>query len=141
MKARYFTQETWVLDEVETCGQFPSLSDPEAEVYTVAQLLARHERGLMTNLNIGRDYAYPEFARLDDRDVEKDLNLEPTDRSHLADVLDASLEPSRKAQKEAVEKKRLDDELKAKADEEARIEAEVTKRMEKGAKGKTKLLP
>lgn len=133
------TQFTWQPDECETCGKFPALTDPDAEVYTVAELIARHEKGLLTNLNIGKHAAYPAQAHFFDRDLEKDLNLDPTDRAHLADELDNSLAPVRKAQKEAEEKKKAEEEAKRLADEEARIQAEVEKRIsaKKGEEGKT----
>lgn len=130
----WVNQASWVADETaEQCGKFPSLTDPDSEVYTVAELIQRHERGLLTNLNIGKSYAYPEFARLDDRDLEKDLGLEPTDASHLADQLDNQLKPMRKAQAEAKTKK---DEEDRKAAEDAvfnaRLAAEGWVKPEKG---------
>lgn len=139
MSYKVYTQATWALDDCERSGYYPSLTDPEAEVYTVAELIARHERGILTNLNIGRDSAYPVNPRLDDRDLEKDLRMEPTDRVHLANELDESLEPIRKAQKEAEAKKLEEEAAKKKADEEARIEAEIAKRLaaKKVDEGKT----
>lgn len=142
MKARVFTQFDHQVDDCEQCMRFPSLADPDAEVYTVAQLLSRHERGLLTNLNIGKSSAYPERAYLDDRDSEKDMGLEPTDKFHLANELEESIAPIVKARQEAQAKKD-EEERKAKEDASfnARVVAEGWVKPEKGEKGKTEVVP
>jgi hypothetical protein len=132
--AKVRTQFNWTVDQVETCGKFPSLADPDAEVYTVAELIARHERGLLTNLNIGKQTAYPEFAHLSDRDLEKDLNQDATDQFHLMNELDEQLRPQREAaeasklaQDELERKKREDDAFEARIASEGFIKPEQGK--------------
>lgn len=108
------TQFNHRIDECEALTGTPSLADPNAEVYTVAQLIARHEKGLLTNLNIGKDTAYPEFARLNDIDLEKAMNLEPTDRIHLANEMENDPEYVRIRKEEHERKQKETDDAKLK---------------------------
>lgn len=100
----FVTPMTWKFKQTETSHKYPSMTDPNAEVYTIAELIERHRKGLLTNLNIGMDAAYPTSASLDDVDLEKAVHMAPTDKFHLAEELDSQLEPGRMAAKEAAEK-------------------------------------
>lgn len=119
------TQATHEFVNPEQCGKFPSLTDPDAEVYTVAELLARHERGQLTNLNIGKDKAYPDqrFLTFDSVDLEKVMNAEPVDRFHMANEMERD-----PAYQDALRKKKEEDEKATQEAAEAAFQAEAAKR-------------
>lgn len=138
----FVTQATHQIDHCECSGNFPSLADPDAEVYTVAELLARHERGLLTNMNIGKDVAYPQRAYLNDVDMESIMRLDPVDKFHLANQLENDPAFVKFKQDEAVAREKADKD-KEDAAFRARVEAEgwVKPSEEKGGEGKTKVVP
>lgn len=139
MKYTFQTQGNHEFVNPETCGKFPSLADPDAEVYTVAQLIARHEKGLLTNMNIGKDTAYPAFASHRDLDLEKAMKMDPTDKFHLANEMESDPDylDALKRKKEADEKAQAEA-------AEAAFQAEAAKRgfvRKEESEGGTKVVP
>lgn len=123
----------------ETSHKGESLTDPEdPNVFTVGELIARHEHGVFTNLNIGKHAAYPTWkVSHQDRDFEKDFGADKLDRHHIAQEVEKEHAPLREA--DAKHRKKLADEESAKvkkAEVDKAVEEELARR-EKGDKGKT----
>lgn len=142
-KFEYQTQETFQNVNSEISHKYESLTDPEdPNVFSVGELITRHEHGVFTNLNIGKYAAYPTWkASHDDRDFEKDFGLEKTDKFHTAQELEKEFAPLRDS--DAKHRKKLADEEAAKvkkAEIDKAVEVELA-RLKKGEEGKTVVVP
>lgn len=118
------------LDAEAECHLLPSLTVPD-QAYTIEELLARHQKGLLTDMAIGKQPIYSEDASFDDPDMEGLMRADIVERSEFAAMGKAELDRQRK---EAAKAKAEADKAEEARKDHERLESAVAERLAKLAK-------
>lgn len=109
----------------EISHRYPSLTVPD-QAFSIAELLERHQKGLLTDLAIGRTPIYSKDAHFDDQDMEKLMDSDIVDRMEFVNAGKAVVEAERaakaKSEREAAEKRES-------AEFQAKLDAAVADRL------------
>lgn len=125
-KGVYSTQvEHWIDEFAEMSHEEPSITQPD-QAYTIEQLMDRHRKGILTDLQIQKEAIFYDEMDFDSPDVEKLKDMDIQDRVEFVENQKEMIQNF----KDEVDQKRAAEKL---AKEQAEAEAEAKKAGEKPA--------